>query len=200
MLQLFGSLLVISCNILEIIASNDVVYGKVDQDFLLVGGFAHEFEENGNLPTIVPESTLDIVYSYFKLPPEVFKIEFRIPSTFRLEVDIMNQMLSKISDVQLVFVCSGLLTPLANDQMDVASPDVVLTSTTSGKHRDMTLKIHSNVKVPDMAKYSDKIWVNFICADQAALDELQRLLEAISNHVKLTCSDIIQHTMVHELF
>eukprot|EP01083_Nonionella_stella_P034831 95233_1 len=201
MLQLFGSLLVISCYILEIVASIHDVYGKVDKskDFLLVGGVAHEFEEYENLTTIVPESTLGIVYAYFNLPPEVFKIEFRIPSTFQLAVDVMNQMLSKISDVNIAFLCSGFTTLLTEDQMDITSPDIVLTSTTSGKHRDMTLKIHSNVKVPDMAKCADHYWVNFICADQTALGGIQRLLEAISNNVKLTCSDI-PAPMFHEVF
>eukprot|EP01083_Nonionella_stella_P069584 185560_1 len=198
MLQIFGLLTAVSFTIRGVVTSNDV-YGEDGQntESMLVRGFTHEFEEYDNLPRGVPETTLDIISSYLKSPPEVFKIELKIPKTTQIDIDSVYYVLSTIKEIRFLFACNSHYQhhfSFDDDRMDITDPDIVLTSNEMKKHNEMTLTIRSTQTIPKVAQCVDRLWVtlDIITHEQSHprtdVYSLQTLLQSDTNSMQLTCA------------
>eukprot|EP01083_Nonionella_stella_P191482 708691_1 len=192
MFRLLGLISILSFSIRGVLTSHDVYMNDYhNAESLLAEGFVHELEEYDHLTRPVPESTLDIISSYLKLPPEVFKIEFTIPKNDQIEIDSMNEILSALTEVRLVFSCNSYTLDSVDeriDMMDIVDPDIVLSSRVTKKCREITMVIRSNLTVPDEARCADRLWVavNFMSDRQI---DLQMLLLLHTNSIQLTTAD-----------
>eukprot|EP01083_Nonionella_stella_P069585 185565_1 len=196
MLQIFGLLTAVSFTIRGVVTSNDV-YGEDGQntESMLVRGFTHEFEEYDNLPRVVPETTLDIISSYLKLPPEVFKLDLKIPKTAQIDMDSVHYAFSTIKEICLLFACNSYYPhhfSFYDDRIDIPNPDIVLTSNEMKKHNEMTLTIRSNQTIPKVAQCADRLWVTVKIITHAQshprtdLYSVQAFLQSSTNSIQLT--------------
>eukprot|EP01083_Nonionella_stella_P124968 377736_1 len=208
MLQIFGLLTAASFTIRGVVTSNDV-YGEDGQntESMLVRGFTHEFEEYDNLPRGVPETTLDIISSYLKSPPEVFKIELKIPNTTPLNIESIHYVFSMIKEIRFLFSWN-LFYPQRNfsyddGRMDITDPDIVITSNETKNNIEIALTVRSNQNIPNLVQCAERLWItaDIITHDQSHTDLycLQTLMQSSTN-IQLTCAGTRHTVYSHIIF